>query len=51
MAFLLEAKKHGLMSRRDSYDAAYCLFIIYLTKILGVDFKSAVLNLYYQMIY
>ena len=36
--------------KRDSYCASYCLYIIYLTKVLGVDFKSAVLNLYYQMI-
>ena len=34
----------------DSYCASYCLYIIYLTEVLGIDFKSAVLNLYYQMI-
>ena len=34
----------------DRYYASYCLYIIYLTKVLGIDFKSAVLNLYYQMI-
>ena len=34
----------------DSFCASYCLYIIYLTKVLGIDFKSAVLNLYYQMI-
>ena len=32
----------------DSYCASYCLYIIFLTKIVGIDFKSAVLNLYYQ---
>ena len=32
----------------DSFCASYCLYIIYLTKIVGNDFKSAVLNLYYQ---
>ena len=32
----------------DSYCTSYCLSIIYLTKVLGIDFKSAVLNLYYQ---
>ena len=32
----------------DSYCASYCLYIIYLTKVLGIDFKSAVSNLYYQ---
>ena len=34
--------------KNDSYCASYCLYIIYLTKIVGIDFKSAVLNLYYQ---
>ena len=30
----------------DSYCAAYCLYFLYLTQIIG--FKNAVLNLYYQ---
>ena len=30
----------------DSYCAAYCSYIIYLTKVIGIDFKSAVLILY-----
>ena len=34
----------------DSFCASYFLYIIYLTKNVGIDFKSAVLNLYYQMI-
>ena len=34
----------------DSYSAAYCLYIISLTKVLGMDFKSAVLILYFQTI-
>ena len=34
----------------DSFCTSYCLFIVYLTKIVGIDFKSAVLNLYYQRI-
>ena len=38
----------GLTTKKDSYCASYCLHIIYLTKLLGIDFKSAVLNLYYQ---
>ena len=38
----------SLTSKRDSYCASYCLYIIYLTKVIGIDFKSAVLNLYYQ---
>ena len=36
------------IQKNDSYCARYCLYIIYLTKVLGIDFKSAVLNLYYQ---
>ena len=36
------------IQRNDSYCASYCLYIIYLTKVLDIDFKSAVLNLYYQ---
>ena len=38
------------IQKNDSYCASYCLYIIYLTKVIGIDFKSAVLNLYYQMI-
>ena len=38
------------IQKNDSFCASYCLYIIYLTKVLGIDFKSAVLNLYYQMI-
>ena len=45
-----EYKFQGLTNKRDSYSASYCLYILYLTKVLGIDFKSAVLNLYYQMI-
>ena len=43
-------KTQGLTSKRDSYCASYCLYIIYLTKVTGYDFQSAVLNLYYQLI-
>ena len=38
------------IQKNASYCASYCLYIIYLTKVLGIDFKSAVLNLYNQMI-
>ena len=38
------------IQKTDSYCTSYCLCIIYLTKVLGIVFKSAVLNLYYQMI-
>ena len=36
------------IQKNDSYCASFCLYIIYLIKIVGIDFKSAVLNLYYQ---
>ena len=36
------------IQKEDSFCASYCLYIIYITKVLGIDFKSAVLNLYYQ---
>ena len=36
------------IQKNDSFCGSYCLYIIYLTKVLGIDFKSAVLNLYYQ---
>ena len=36
------------IQKEDSFCASYCLYIIYLTKVLGIDFKPAVLNLYYQ---
>ena len=39
-----EYKIPGLKNKRDSYCARYCLYIIYLTKVIGIDFKSAVLN-------
>ena len=38
------------IQKNDSYCANYLLYIIYLTKMLEIDFKSAVLNLYYQRI-
>ena len=43
-----EYKIQGITAKRDSYCARYCLYIIYLTKVIGLDFKSAVLYLYYQ---
>ena len=36
------------IQKKDSFCASYCLYIDYLTEILGFDFKSAVLKLYYQ---
>ena len=36
------------IQKNDSLCSSYCLYIIYLTKNVCIDFKSAVLNLYYQ---
>ena len=38
------------IQKNDSLCASYVLFIIYSIEVLGMDFKSAVFNLYYQMI-
>ena len=51
--FIIKRHGHCLYSEyqiqnNDRFCASYCLYIIYLTKVLGIDFKSAVLNLYYQ---
>ena len=51
--FIIKRNKYCLYSeyqiqKNDSFCASYCLYIIYLTKVLGIDFKSSVLNLYYQ---
>ena len=35
--------------KNDSFCASYCLYRIYLTEVIGIDFKSGALNLYYQM--
>ena len=35
------------IQKNDNFCASYCLYMLYLTKVLGIDFKSAVLNLYY----
>ena len=45
-----EYKIQGVTSKRDCFCAAPCLYIVDLTKVFGIDFKSAVLNLYYQSI-
>ena len=36
------------IQKNDSFCASYCFYITYLTKVLGINFKSVVLNLYYQ---
>ena len=39
------------IQKTDSFCASYCLYIIYLTKVMGLDFKTAVLKLCYQRFY
>ena len=51
--FIMKRNGHCLYSeyqiqKNDRFCASYCLYKIYLTKIVGIDFKTAVLNLYYQ---
>ena len=51
--FIIKPNRYCLYSeyqiqKNDSFCATYCVYIIYLTKVIGIDFKSAVLNLYYQ---
>ena len=51
--FYIKRKRYCLYSEHqiqkiDSFCASYCLYIIYLTKMIGIDFKSAVFNLFYQ---
>ena len=51
--FIIKRKGYCLYSeyqiqKNDSFCASYCLYILYLTEVLGIDFKSAVLKLYYQ---
>ena len=43
-----EYKIQGLTSKKGSYRASFLLDIIYLKEVSGIDFISAVLNLYYQ---
>ena len=44
-----EYKIQGSTNKRESYCASFCLYVFCLMKVLDIDFKSAVLILYYQM--
>ena len=51
--FIIKRKGYCLYSENqihkdDSFCVSYCSNIIYLTKVIGIDFKTAVLNLYFQ---
>ena len=48
--FYSEYKIQGLVNKRGPYCASYCLYIIYVTKVIDIELKSAVFNLYYQRI-
>ena len=45
-----ENKIQGLTGIKDCYCTRYCLYKLCSTKVIGLVFKSAVLNIYYQMI-
>ena len=49
--FFSEKKIQGLTNKRDAFCATFWLYIIYLTKVVGIDFKFTVLTLYYQTIF
>ena len=38
------------IQKNESFCASFCLYKIYWSKVLGMDFEAAVLNLYYQII-
>ena len=46
-----EYKTQGLTNKKVSFCASYCLYLLYLTKVKGSDFKPAVLNFYYERFY
>ena len=43
-----EYKIQRITNKRDSYYASYCLYKSHLTKLIDIDFKSAVLKSFYQ---
>ena len=48
--FVIRTQIQDLTGKRDSYCASQCLYKIYSTKVLRIDFESAVPTLYYQII-
>ena len=53
--FIIKRNRYCLYSenqiqKNDCFCASYCLYLIYLTKVLEIGFKSVVLNLFYQNI-
>ena len=49
--YFLNSNYKSVTTKRDSNCASYCLYVICLTKILGIDFKYAVLSIYYRRFY
>ena len=52
-SFIMKRNRYCLYSdnqiqKNDSFCASYCLYLIHLVKVLGIDFKSAVFNLFHQ---
>ena len=50
IVYILHIKYKVFPVKKDSFCASHFLYLPYLTKIIGIDFKYAVLNLYYQTI-
>ena len=46
----IDYRIQGLTHKKDSYCASFCFYIIYLSKVLQIDFKSALVNLFNQTI-
>ena len=47
-------KIQGLIKKRDSCSASYCLYILYLTKVLRIDFCSAefvLSNIFFKIVF
>ena len=44
----LDSKVRIYLRDGDFFCASHCLYLLYLTKVIGIVFTSAVLNLYYQ---
>ena len=50
VVFIPNMKNKVLQTKRDSYCASFCLYLIYFTKVVETDLKSAVLKSYYQIL-
>ena len=48
--FIFRIQNTRSNKKRDSYCASFCFYVLYLTKVIGIDLESAVLKLYYQRV-